>query len=84
MKSTTSSSDAAASCIVLIGILAIKIVVATFCWPYAINAWLEFAGKTPAITWWQGALIGCIPFIGRVRVSAAVAFATFIVLLFLK
>jgi hypothetical protein len=84
MKTTNTSTDAAASCVFLCGLLLLKIGAAVLCWPYALNAWLDFAGKPHAITWWQGALIGFIPFIGRVRVSASVAFITFVLLLFLK
>ena len=56
-------------------------IVGAFLWPYTLNTWLEFLGKAPAIVWWQGALLGFIPFIGHLTIPAAII--TWILMLFL-
>jgi len=53
-------------------ILAISLVVGAICWPYTINHWLVFFGKTSTISAWQGALLGIIPGFGQLSVPAAV------------
>lgn len=51
-------------------------------WPYIGNSWLEYAGKAPQITWWQGALIGFVPYLSRFVIPIAVV--TWFLLLVLK
>ena len=63
------------------GFLIIQIVICSLAWPYTINAWLVFFGKVPAIVWWQGALIGFVPYFNKVTLS--VAFVTWLLMLFL-
>lgn len=41
-------------------------------WPYIGNSWLEYNGKPPQIEWWQGALVGFVPYLNRLVVPAAV------------
>jgi hypothetical protein len=49
--------------------------------PYTINSWLVFLGKTPKVVWWHGALLGFAPFIGQLCIPLAVC--TWILMLFL-
>lgn len=55
--------------------------IGALCWPYAINSWLIFLGKTPSVVWWQGALLGVVPGIGQA--STPFAILTWILMLFL-
>lgn len=55
--------------------------IGAICWPYAINHWLVFTGHPASITWWQGSLIGFVPYIGHLAIPAAVI--TWIIFLFL-
>ena len=50
-------------------------------WPYTLNTWLEFFGKPESIAWWQGSLIGFVPFIGHATIHAAII--TWILFLFI-
>lgn len=56
-------------------------VIGTFLWPYAINSWMEFAGKEGTIVWWQGLLIGLVPVLGLLSIPVAVV--TWILLMIL-
>ncbi len=69
---------------VLVVMLVLAIVSATigaFCWPYSLNTWLVYCGKTAKVLWWHGALMGLIPGVGYL--SIPVAILTWIVMLFL-
>lgn len=48
-------------------------VVGGWVWPYSINTWLEWADKGPAVGWWAGFGIGCIPVVGWVGFLVALA-----------
>lgn len=50
-------------------------------WTYTINAWLVFLGKAATVVWWQGALLGIVPYLGQFCIPAA--FITFILMLIL-
>jgi len=41
-------------------------------WPYIIGAWALYLGKTVAIAWWQGGLIGLVPVIGPMGIPVSV------------
>lgn len=41
-------------------------------WPYIGNSWLEYHGKAPQIAWWQGALIGFVPYLNKFVIPLAV------------
>ena len=62
-------------------VLMVSAGVGSLCWPYTLNTWLIFFGKEPVIVWWQGALLGIVPYFGQVSVIAAVM--TWILMLFL-
>jgi len=66
--------------IVLLVILAISAVIGGVCWTYTVNSWLHFFGKPEALVFWQGALLGFVPFIGQVSIPAAVL--TWLLMLF--
>lgn len=68
-------------CTLLLIILAISAAVGSITWPYTLNTWLVFFGKTPSVTWWQGALLGFCPYIGQVSIPAALV--TWAAMLFL-
>jgi len=59
----------------------VNAVIGALLWPYAINSWLVFLGKPASIVWWQGALIGFVPYVGPLSIPAAAI--TFILMLFL-
>lgn len=67
---------------VSIFILVLSAAVGAFVWPYAINSWLVFFGKAAVVKWWQGAIIGFIPGIGKYGVIFA--FFTWVLMLFLN
>ena len=45
-------------------LVVISSIVGGFLWPYSINTWLLFVGKHPAVHFWQGMLLGVIPYFG--------------------
>ncbi len=53
-------------------VIAIQVAIGSFAWPYTINTWLEFLGKEPALVWWQGALMGFVPYLGGLSIPLAV------------
>ena len=57
-------------------------IIGSIVWPYTINTWLAFAGKSARIVWWQGSLIGFVPYIGHLGIPAAVI--TWILMMFIK
>ena len=71
---------AGVGCCATIFVLAFVFTIGAICWPYTINSWLEFAGKEAAVVWWQGGLLGMIPFVGQFSVIAAVA--TWLIMMF--
>lgn len=62
-------------------VLMISAGVGSLCWPYTLNTWLIFFGKEPVIVWWQGALLGIVPYFGQASVIVAVM--TWLLMLFL-
>ena len=67
--------------IILGFVLTVWVIISAICWPYAINGWLEFVGKEPEVAWWQGALIGFVPWVGKAAIPAALV--TWVLLLIL-
>lgn len=59
----------------------IGFIIGAVCWTYSINTWLVFLDKTNQIAWWQGGLIGFVPWIGQF--GLVVAIVTWILMLFL-
>ncbi len=69
----------------IIGILAILSIngcIGGCCWPYAINSWLDWAGKDASIGWWHGFGIAYVPAVGQLHIPTAVI--TWIVSLFVS
>lgn len=63
----------AAGCLIAgLPILIISAVIGGLAWPYAINTCLGFAGKSPAVGFWAGALIGFCPGLGQFGLPVAV------------
>jgi hypothetical protein len=56
-------------------------IIGAFCWPYTINTWLLFLGKTNQIVWWQGFFIGLVPYFGQISIFCAIL--TWVLMLFL-
>ena len=56
-------------------------VVGACAWTYTINTWLVYMGKDAALTWWQGGLIGLVPWIGYISLPAAAL--TYLIMLFI-
>lgn len=65
----------------LLFILGVFGLIGMFCWPYTINSWLVFMGRTPCIVWWQGFLMGFAPFLGQASIPAMII--TWVLMLFL-
>lgn len=61
--------------------LVINAVIGGFLWPYTLNTWLLFFGKTSVVQFWHGAILGFIPFLWKATIPAAVI--TWILMLFL-
>lgn len=59
----------------------ISFAIGTCLWPYTINTWLVYSGKTPQIEWWMGGLMGLTPGLGQSCIPAAII--TFIAMLFI-
>lgn len=66
---------------IVLVILVLGAIVGALLWPYTINAWLVFAGKPPAVVWWQGALLGFVPVLGQATLPLAIV--TWVLMLFL-
>lgn len=65
----------------LIFVLIISAIIGAYTWTYSINTWLTYFGKEPSIVWWQGSLIGFVPYLGQASIPVAVI--TWILMLFL-
>lgn len=67
--------------LMFIVVMLVGFAIGALCWTYAINEWLIFFGKDIRIEWWQGGIIGFVPYIGK----AGLVFAAFtwILMLFL-
>ena len=50
-------------------------------WPYTVNSWLVYFGMPAKLVWWQGGILGMLPYVGRVTIPAALG--TWILLLML-
>ncbi len=61
--------------------LSISAVIGAVLWPYTINTWLVYFGKQPVFTWYYGAILGFIPFIGQLTIPLSVI--TWIAMMFL-
>lgn len=81
MSEIKGKGNADLGCIIIMMYLIFLVLVGGICWPYTINTWLAFFGKTQTIVWWQGVLLGLIPFLGQISIPAAVT--TWILMLFL-
>lgn len=57
-------------------------VIGIFAWPYVINTWLIYCGKTATVGWLCGFLIGATPDIGDK--SLIFVILTYIAMLFLN
>lgn len=67
--------------IVILVVLSLSGIVGAFCWPYSINTWLVYFHHAPKLVWWQGALLGYVPFLGQASIPVAVI--TWILMLFI-
>lgn len=76
------SSDSGAGVVFSLTIILIWCAVCAWLWPYTLNTWLEYMGKAPQVVWWQGALLGFVPYLGRLSIAAAVI--TWFLMLLLK
>ena len=56
----------------IIAFFSLSGIIGAFLWPYTINSWLEVAGKEPQVQWWQGFLLGYVPYLGQLAIPAAV------------
>ena len=81
MRLTAKGVNGLAGCLVILVVLAISAAVGGFCWPYALNKWLVFFGKEPKVVFWQGALLGFVPWLGQASIPFAVL--TWVLMMFL-
>lgn len=51
--------------------------------PWTLNTWLEYYGRTPDVEWWQGAMVGAIPYNWLRRLIIIFALITWVLMLFL-
>lgn len=70
-----------AGVVIVFMFLTFSAAIGAFVWPYTLNSWLVFFGKPHSVVWWQGAILGFMPYIGQVGIPAAVI--TWILMLFL-
>ena len=73
--------DIKTGCATILLLFVINIVLSALCWPYTINTWLVFFGKVPTVVWWQGLLIGFVPYVSKM--AFPVAFLTWLFMLFI-
>jgi hypothetical protein len=66
---------------VIVIVMFASVIIGAFLFPYAINTWLVYMGKTAVVLWWHGALLGAIP--GISQTSIPLAIVTYIAMLFL-
>jgi hypothetical protein len=66
----------------IIIVLLISAIIGAACWTYTINTWLVYLGHAPQMRWYEGALIGFVPYLGQLSVPAAVI--TWIAMMFLR
>lgn len=62
-------------------ILIVSCLIGMICWPYTLNTWLTFFSKPATVVWWQGAILGVIPFFGQLSIPAAII--TWVLMLFI-
>jgi hypothetical protein len=67
-----SSCNFIAGWMIFLFFMVIGSAIGSICWPYTINHWLIFTHHTASVTWWQGALIGFVPWIGHLAIPAAI------------
>lgn len=60
----------------------IRIIVGTLCIPYSFDMWMHFINKPHTMPWFAGALIGAMPFLGKVRIWASIYILTLIIFKF--
>jgi hypothetical protein len=70
-----------ASIVSILLFLSIFGIIGSFCWPYVLNTWLVFFGKTAVVLWWHGFLLGYVPWVGQASLPAAVI--TWILMMFI-
>jgi hypothetical protein len=56
-------------------------IIGIWVWPYALNSWLIYLGKTAKVLWWQGFLLGVFPPLGILGIMVAIV--TWVAMLFL-
>ena len=57
-------------CVILLLFIILSVTTGAFAWPYTINTWLVFMGKPATVTWYQGAILGCMPIFGQLALPA--------------
>ncbi len=62
-------------------VLIVSAIIGAMLWPYTINTWLVYFNKPPVFTWYYGALLGFVPYIGQLTIPLAVL--TWIIMMFL-
>lgn len=62
--------------------MALGFIIGAWLWTYTINTWLIYFHKAPVLQWWQGGLIGFVPWVGHASIPAAVV--TWILMLFIR
>jgi len=60
-----------------------SVIIGAFTWPYVLTALFAWGGKVVFVPWWVGAIIGCIPYIGRPVIGMAAALFVFLIKAFL-
>ena len=65
----------------IFALMILNAILGAWLWPYTLNSWLEFFDKPAHIVWWQGSLIGFVPYVGNITIPAA--FVTWVLMLFI-
>ena len=86
-----SKSTDMANFVLLMVFILIGVAIGSFTWPYTINTWLVFFGKEPTVVWWQGLILGLLPFVGctsipvvhKLIIAISPAVVTWILMLFI-
>ena len=59
--------------VVILFVVAVSTLIGGFLWPYTIEGIASMVGNdSVAIAFWQGALIGFVPYLGQLTIPAAI------------
>ena len=74
--------EAKATLVVLFIAMACLFIMSAILWPYTINKWLVYFGKSPVFKWYYGGFLSFFDFFNKIVIPAAIL--TWILMMFLQ